>query len=228
MTSRPSNIVCALTAVIAIAFSWPAMADDQHGRRYEVSVTNLTPGQQFTPLLVATHKSSVELFKLGMPASTELATLAEQGNTAPLKAALEGLPGTGQVVTGNNLTNPGATTRLIVEGRGGFRMLSVAAMLIPTNDAFLALNGIELPRGDDVLTVTVPAYDSGSEKNDELCVSIPGPFFAECGGSGGGAVAGGGEGFVHIHSGIHGGGNLKVALRDWRNPVATITIRRLR
>ena len=26
------------------------------------------------------------------------------------------------------------------------------------------------------------AYDSGSEVNDELCASIPGPDFEECGG----------------------------------------------
>ena len=38
---------------------------------------------------------------------------------------------------------------------------------------------------------------------------------------------GGGEGYVHIHAGIHGVGNLNPALRDWRNPVAKISIRRI-
>src|SRR5439155_8313196 len=104
-------------------------------------------------------------------------------------------------------TNPGASTTLIVEGRRGFAFFSVAAMLIPTNDGFFALNGVALPRGNDTLTLTSPAYDAGSERNDELCASIPGPFFAECGGSGGGGKPGGGEGYVHIHAGIHGIGN---------------------
>ena len=102
-------------------------------------------------------------------------------------------------------------------------------MLIPTNDAFVALNGVPLPRGYDKVTMTAVAYDSGSERNDELCASIPGPLFIECGGSGGGAApAGGEEGYVHIHAGIHGVGNLQAAQRDWRNPVALITVRRLR
>jgi len=57
---------------------------------------------------------------------------------------------------------------------------------------------------------------------------IPGPNFVECGGPGKGGVAGGGEGFVHIHSGIHGVGDLKPALRDWNNPMALITVRRVR
>ncbi len=228
MTSRSSSIAGALAVLSGLLAAPAALADDDHPRRYEVSITNLTRGQQFTPILVASHKSSVALFKLGAPASPGLATLAEEGNTAPLTAELVALSGTGQVVSGSGLTNPGATTKVIVEGRRGFARLSVAAMLIPTNDAFFALNGIELPRGDDTLTITAPAYDAGSEKNDELCASVPGPFFAECKGSGGGAKAGGGEGYVHIHAGIHGIGDLPAAVRDWRNPVALITVRRVR
>ena len=228
MKSRSSSIAGALVVLSGLLAAPVALADDDQPRRYEVSITNLTRGQQFTPILVASHKNSVQLFKLGAPASPGLATLAEEGNTAPLTAELVALSGTGQVVSGSGLTNPGATTTLIVEGRRGFARLSVAAMLIPTNDAFFALNGIELPRGDDTLTVTAPAYDAGSEKNDELCASVPGPFFAECKGSGGGAKAGGGEGYVHIHAGIHGIGDLPAAVRDWRNPVALITVRRVR
>ena len=230
MTSPLTSLGLVLAIAGSLAVTAPARAsdDDHEGARFEVTITNLTRGQQFTPILVATHKPTVKLFELGKPASTELATLAEEGNTAPLKAALSALPDTAQVVTGNGLTNPGASVTLIVDGRRGFGFLSVAAMLIPTNDAFFALNGVALPRGNDVLTLTAPAYDSGSERNDELCVSIPGPSFAECGGSGGGAApAGAEEGYVHVHAGIHGIGNLPAAMRDWRNPVALISVRRM-
>ena len=216
--------VCGLASVTTAR----AAEDDSWGAAfYEVKITNLTRGQQFTPILATSHKATVSLFKLGQPASAELVILAEEGNTAPLAAALNANPDVGGVVRGNGLTNPGATTTLTLEGRSGFSRLSVAAMLIPTNDAFFAVNGITLPRGYETVTLTVPAYDAGSERNDELCVSIPGPLFVECGGSGGGAKAGGGEGYVHIHAGIHGIGNFKAADRDWRNPVALITVRRL-
>lgn len=230
MTSPFTSLGLSMAIICSLAVTAPARAaDDDEGARFEVTITNLTRGQQFTPILVASHKSNVQLFELGKLASTELATLAEEGNTAPLAAALSALPGTGQVVTGSGLTNPGASVTLIVEGRRGFGFFSVAAMLIPTNDGFFAVNGAALPRGNDSLTLTAPAYDAGSERNDELCVSIPGPFFAECGGSGGGAApAGGEEGYVHIHAGIHGIGNLPAATRDWRNPVALITVRRMR
>jgi hypothetical protein len=102
-------------------------------------------------------------------------------------------------------------------------------MLIPTNDAFVALNAVQLPYpGWPTQTYTAVAYDAGSEVNDELCSSTPGPLFAECGGSGGGGRVGGGEGFVHVHRGMHGVGDFKPIGRDWRNPVAEVRVRLVR
>ena len=221
-----SLIGLGLVIVAALPAAPTAAAED--GVPYEVTITNLTRGQQFTPTLVASHREGVQLFTLGRPATSELATLAEEGNTGPLTSLLLGLPVVRDVKSSSGLLNPGHSVTVTVEGGGGFDHLSVAAMLIPTNDGFFALNGVSGPRGDQTLTLFSPAYDAGSERNDELCASIPGPFFAECGGPGGGGKPGGGEGFVHIHAGIHGIGSLNPAQRDWRNPVAEITIRRIR
>jgi hypothetical protein len=93
-------------------------------------------------------------------------------------------------------------------------------MLIPTNDSFVAIQNVALPR--HFAAHVVPAYDAGSEFNDELCANIPGPA---CGGAGDSEEDG--EGYVHVSSGIHGIGDLEAASYDWRNPVARISIRRL-
>jgi len=215
---------CGLLGQIALA---DEDADAGDGRRFEITVTNLTRGQQFTPILVATHTNEVNLFTLGTPASPQLARLAEEGDTGPLFTLLVGMSEVKYVAVGAGLTNPGQSKTVIVRSSGKFRHMSVAAMLIPTNDGFFSINNVEGPNGDQVLTLFSPAYDAGSERNDELCSSIPGPFFTECGGPGGGAKVGGGEGYVHIHAGIHGIGNLDASQRDWRNPVAKITIRRI-
>ncbi len=214
------------TAVLAGIVS-PAHATDKgDSKRYEVTITNLTRGQSFTPLLAATHTDKAQFFKLGEAASPELSTLAEEGSTAPLMMLLEK---TGQVsgtATSSGLLAPGKSVTLMLTVGRNVDRLSLAAMLIPTNDAFMALNGKMLPRSG-TQTWYVPAYDAGSEMNDEKCASVPGPFFEECAGPGGGAAPKGGEeGFVHVHAGIHGVGDLMPALRDWRNPVARITVKR--
>jgi hypothetical protein len=220
------SVCIGLVAVIALV---PRTSLSQEGLLYEVTVTNLTRGQQFTPILVATHTEATTLFTLGSASTPELATLAEEGNTAPLAGLLMATPGVRDVMTSSGLLNPGASASVSVQARGRADHISLAAMLIPTNDGFFAVNNVELPKGNSVLTVFSPAYDAGSERNDELCASIPGPFFSECGGPGGGGMPSGGEeGYIHIHAGIHGIGNLSAALRDWRNPVAKIVIRRTR
>ncbi len=209
-------------AVLAIASTAVRAADDQPPR-YQVTITNLTVGQSFTPFLLTSHRNAPALlFAPGAPASDALAALAEGGDTAPLQALLDADPRVGASVAGNTLLDPGQSLSLSIAARPGRDRLSLAAMLIPTNDAFVALQNVALPRGHHSRTLYAPAYDAGSEPNDELCVSIPGPVCQGAGGSPGVS----GEGFVHIHSGIHGIGDLLPSQRDWRNPVARIVIRR--
>jgi hypothetical protein len=221
-------VVCALSAGIAAA------ADDrERGSQFAVTVTNLTRGQTFTPVLVASHREGVSLFTLGQASSPELAVLAEEGDVAPLTALLLSSPLVRAVANSGappgGFVAPGQSKTVLVDAGRGADHLSVAAMLIPTNDGFCALNGVRTPRGHETLSYLSPAYDAGSERNDELCASIPGPSFTECGGPGGGGQpVGGEEGYVHIHAGIHGIGDLDASARDWRNPVALITIKRVR
>jgi hypothetical protein len=101
--------------------------------------------------------------------------------------------------------------------------LSLAAMMLPTNDGFIALDDVPLPRGQQAASYISNGYDAGSEPNDELCVNIPGPT---CGGAGPSPEASG-EGFVHVHAGIHGVGDLQASEYDWRNPVAYVSVRRM-
>ncbi len=206
----------------------PAWVQGATGDRYEVAVTNATRGQSFTPLLLVTHTSAVNVFGVGGSPSEELRELAEEWNTLPLATLLGARPlEVRDVVTGSGLLTPGVTTRLEIRGGGSFDRLSLLAMLIPTNDGFVGLDGVPLPTGDQVLTLYPLAYDAGTEQNDEACASIPGPAYAECGGSGGGARAGSGEGAVTVHAGMHGIGDFNAARRDWRSTPAKITIQRL-
>ncbi|MGD2075932.1 MAG: spondin domain-containing protein [Gammaproteobacteria bacterium] len=203
----------------------PAHAD----HNYAVTVTNLTNGMTFTPILVASHRFEPHLlFNAGDAASAELATVAEAGDVAPLTASLEAQSGVGGVTSSaallpNGLLLPGESVTVEIKARPGRDRLSLVAMLIPTNDGFFAFQNLPLPRGRHASVVEYsPAYDAGSEPNDELCMSIPGPT---CGGQGSSPGVDG-EGYVHIHRGIHGIGDLQPAVRDWRNPVTRVIISR--
>ena len=221
------NMATLAAAALLTAATLPAHADQ--GLTYEVTITNTTYNQRFTPLLLATHRPTVAIFEAGEPASPQLRTLAEEGNVAPLKSVLDGLREVTATAAGNALLEPGKSVTFRIKANPWRDRLSMAAMLIPTNDAFMAPNAVVLPfPGGSQKHFTAVAYDSGTEVNDELCTSIPGPNFAECGGPGGGAQVGAGDGFVHVHRGMHGTGNFAAAARDWRNPVAQISVRHVR
>jgi hypothetical protein len=95
----------------------------------------------------------------------------------------------------------------------------MVSMLVVTNDAFFGLNGAALP-GMYRTVYYSPAYDAGSETNNEYGRFIPGPPF----GSGGVRDTSMAEGYVHVHSGVFGKFSLIPEQHDWRNPVAKITV----
>jgi hypothetical protein len=210
---------------------------DDGGRKYEVTVTNLTHGQPLTPVVIATHtKEFTPLFEVGKLANPELIEIAEDADVGPMVDLLTQNPHVKDVVVlqgtaplptlpdgpGGFAIRPGESASVNIKFDEKAKFLSLASMLANTNDAFIALRGVAGP-GAKTVTYYSVAWDSGSEVNNEDCEVVPGPaclnFFAP--------AKEGAEGFVHIHRGIHGVGDLVPALHDWRNPVAKITVKRL-
>lgn len=189
---------------------------------YEVTVTNLTRGQIFSPLFAFTHSGNAKLFTRGQQASSELAAFAEDADSSGLNTLYSSSSEVADIVQGADVIMPGKSETFMIKDQGRKRFISLASMLVTSNDAFLALNRIKLPYRSRRLTV--PAYDAGSENNDESCAYIPGP---PCGNPNASSDQPG-EGFVHIHSGIHGGADLSAAQFDWNNPVAEIFIKRVK
>ena len=190
---------------------------------YEVTITNLTRAQAFTPILVASHRKGVKIFELGSAASDELSIIAEDGNPGPLAASLAANRKVVDVQNSGGLLMPGHSVTVTVSARHGAKEVTVASMMIPTNDSFIALNGVKAPKKNRTTVYYSPGYDAGSEPNDESCANIPGPV---CKGVGHSPEAGG-EGYVHISGGIAGIADLAVDTYDWRNPTAKIVIKRV-
>lgn len=217
---------CILYAtVLNITNGFAVDRDHDHDRKttYQITITNLTLGQPLAPLMAATHRPGMSFFKAGDAPTPELATLAEAGDGNPMAAMLISMQGYSDAQVAAAGTGPGETTMMTITAHKRVDHLSVGAMLVNTNDAFIALRDVELPKGRQAVTYFADVYDAGSETNDESCSNIPGPA---CGGA---ALSpeDDGEGFVYIHNGIHGIGGLDAAIYDWRNPAAQIVIERM-
>jgi hypothetical protein len=205
------------TCMLAATSSW---ADRM--TIYKVTITNLTRGQPLAPVMAATHRAGISFFEVGEPPSDELAMLAEAGNGGPMAAKLLATPGVADAqISTTGLTLPGHSTTMTVSAGHGADNISIAAMLGATNDAFFAVADVPLPKGNKTVTYRADAYDAGSETNDELSSTVAGL------GGEGYSPADSGEGFVHVHSGIHGIGDADPAVLDWRNPVAQVVIERM-
>ena len=218
--SRSMRYTLATAAISGLLLSSPS-ANADGNTAYHVTITNITNSINFTPILVASHRKGVSLYELGSPASDELTAIAEGGDTAPLAAVLDADPRVADVQNSGGLLEPGQSVTVTVSARRGARFISLASMMLPTNDGFIALNSVRAPRHGAV-TYYSQGFDAGTEPNDELCISIPGPT---CGGEGPSPGIDG-EGYVHIHRGMHGIGDLAPDVYDWRNPVAAVTITR--
>jgi hypothetical protein len=118
-------------------------------------------------------------------------------------------------------------------------LLSAVAMLLPTNDGFVGLNAITIPTDPGTYVFNVPAYDAGTEANDELLTGggmpgVPG-IPADPGGltgtGGTGAAAADANPNVHIHRNVLGdtdptGGisDLDSTVHRWLNPVLRVVV----
>jgi len=159
-----------------------------------------------------------------------LAKAAETGDPGDLALAITGAEGVSDVVVLPMPANippvllPGESNSTEITAAGDAKYFSAVAMLGATNDAFYGVRGVELPKNGSI-TIQAPAYDAGSEANSEQLADIPpGGNLDEDGDA---HIAENGEGYIHIHSGIHGIGDLDPAVFDWRNPVVEMTITRV-
>ncbi|HDM8061249.1 spondin domain-containing protein [Vibrio harveyi] len=200
--------------------------------RYTINVANLTANQPMSPLAILAHNDKYKLFEIGKSASVELEHLAEGGSNAELLALKDSNDYVYQTLSGNGLVLPGSSdsvTFTVDPHKAGY--VSVASMFVNTNDAFVGETGLSLKSlaVGESYEVSMNVWDSGTELNDELAATIPGP-------------AGGGEGFnaarndtndvVAFHAGVvskdDGLANSALSANHrFLNPGAKLTITRV-
>ena len=187
---------------------------------FNVSITNLTNGIFFTPFLVAAHPAGMNLFIGGQPASASLQAMAEGGDISLLMADLTAAGATIAANPAGGLLAPGMSTNVDM-------------------NTFAGLNSINIPMAAGTYEFLLPAFDAGTEANDELITGggapgvsgIPADPGALTGTGGTGAATTDANTTVHIHRNTLGdtdptGGisDLVSRVHRWLNPVIRVVV----
>lgn len=167
-----------LISIVALSGVLTACGSDDKNSNatYEIEVTNLTHSQPLSPVGVLIHSEQTHIWSIGSRASVALEDLAEGGsNLALLDSEDEYLQAT---ESGEGLIMPGGyeAISITVANAKSEQYLSLASMLVNTNDGFTGISGLnvsELNNGDS-MTLSLGVYDAGTETNDELASTIPG------------------------------------------------------
>ena len=206
-----------------------------------VTVKNLTNGIYYTPLLITAHDKDTHLFELGTSATPALQAMAEGGDISLLSDLIGGPDrDTVENPAGGMLAPGGIVSGIILDPeQPAHRYLSLVGMLLPTNDGFVGLDSLLIPRASGIYKYYLFGYDAGTEANDELITGggapgVPGIPAAPGGdgGFGGSGVASADTNTkVHIHRGVIGDTDPEGGISDvdstihrWLNPVAELVI----
>lgn len=146
---------------------------------FEVSIANLTAGQALSPVAISAHSDKFTAWQVGEPASVALEELAEGGATNAWIEAANNAAALA-TLTGSSAVEPGATSSMelsIESASNTASYITLASMLIRTNDGFTGAQGLDISNLEigDKLSYVMPAYDAGTEFNDELAEHLPGP-----------------------------------------------------
>lgn len=214
--------------------SSPVMAQE-----LDVSVTNLTNAIYMTPLIVVAHDESAHIYQPGMAASTHLQALAEGGDISGISSDFSAVGADIVENPASGLLEPGQTTSFNMNTSDQNKYLSLASMMLPTNEGFVGANDIKIPLVPGVYTYFLNAYDAGTEANNEVIngggapgvLGIPADPGAHSGTGATGVTITEENTHVHIHRGAVGDNNatggesgLTNHVHRWLNPVAKLVI----
>ena len=234
-------ITTSVVLVLALSLGVVYAADSHDTATYRVTIVNLSHGQPLSPPVAATHGRRISMFNLRRQASPELEALAEDGDQIPLYDLLGGLPKVTEAVDvamplmpyGQVFGDFTDTVTFDISAKPGDR-LSLATMLICSNDGFTGLSSVRLPwRVQRVYTLR--GYDAGTENNTQMSQDIVDP----CSALGPVSLEGDPNGNENIavntdpahritlHRGVVNEGDLSVNDHGWLGPVGVVIVKRI-
>ena len=228
-----------LTMALSASFLSAAAISNVSAQDLSIEITNLTHGSHFTPLVVGAHGADQHLFEISSAASSHLQAMAEGGDISGLVTDLSALNADVVENPAAGLTTPGQSLSFDMNTQDGNTYLSIAAMILPSNDGFVGLDALSIPTEEGRYTYYLNAYDAGTEANDEIingagapgAPGVPADPLGQGGTNATGVTNVENNTQVHIHRGVIGdtdinGGSsdLDSRVHRWLNPIARLVI----
>jgi len=201
--NRNSGLPLFVTALLtSVVVAGCGSSSSNSSKTYRVTLTNVTASQPLSPATVIIHTSDYHLWQPGQMASVALEKLAESGDN---QQVLDEAASDNDVISsksGTGVIPPGSSETLELKINNANNIsISVAAMLVNTNDAFAGRVSNEIAElgWGESFSMYVPIWDAGTEANTEAQGTIPGPAD---GGEGFNASRADDVDFVAIHQGV--------------------------
>jgi len=155
----------------------------------ETHPVDYPPGPHFSGLVGGTHDGTVDFWEPGQVASLGIKRMAEWGSQAELAAEVEAAIATGSadsVVTSAVLWDVPGSVSTTFTATTGHPLITLVAMIAPSPDWFVGVDGLDLLAGGDWagdLVVDLYAWDAGTDSGPSYTsgdqpTAPPVPIFA--------------------------------------------------
>ncbi|WP_303317473.1 spondin domain-containing protein [Flavivirga abyssicola] len=136
------------------------------------STIGLPGSAHWSPLVGATHKTANTFLMMGAAASPGIESVAETGGTGTFKSEVNNNADADKFIDGGGLgSGKGTITINSLDVNEDYPLVTLASMIAPSPDWFIAVNGINLRSGNnsinngwkDTFSIDLFPYDAGTE-----------------------------------------------------------------
>ncbi|WP_034044284.1 spondin domain-containing protein [Wocania ichthyoenteri] len=157
---------------------WETPAGDPvHG----VSTIPLPGNAHWSQLAIATHQTANSILEMGAAASAGIESIAETGSTSAFQSEVTANADADKFEIGGGLNAAQGTITKNIQVSADYPFVSLASMIAPSPDWFIAINSENLRSGNNAVnngwktsfTVDVFPYDAGTEDGSGYSGSNP-------------------------------------------------------
>ncbi|WNH11746.1 spondin domain-containing protein [Thalassobellus suaedae] len=147
-----------------------------------ISTIELPESAHWSPLVGATHKTENVFLMLNGTASAGIESIAETGSTSTFQTEVNTNSDADQYLAGTGLDSAKGTISINnINVREDFPLITLASMIAPSPDWFIAVNGINLRSGNSSMnngwkatfTIDLYPYDAGTEDGNTYSFNNP-------------------------------------------------------